>query len=46
MALTRQKQKVRQVAERVHQGHDFGRQTAARASDRLTISPPVAPVPC
>jgi hypothetical protein len=46
MALPRQKQKVRQVAERIHQGHDFGGQAAAGAPDGLTTSPPLAPVPC
>ena len=29
MALTRQKQKVRQIAERIHQGDDLGGQAAA-----------------
>ena len=28
MTLARQKQEVRQVAERIHQGHDLGRQAA------------------
>lgn len=41
MALTRQKQEVRQVAERIHQGHDLGGRAAVRASDRLTPSPPL-----
>ena len=46
MTLARQKQEVRQIAERIHQGHDLGGQAAARASDRLVTSPPLAPVPC
>ncbi len=41
--LPRQKQKVEQVAERIGQGHDPGRQPAARASDGLTLCPPFAP---
>ena len=35
-----------QIAERVDQRQDFGRQTAARSADGLILSPPLAPVPC
>ncbi len=41
--LPRQKQKAEQVAERIDQGNDFGRQPAARASDGLMPCPPFAP---
>src|SRR5215217_6950923 len=46
MTLARQKQEVRQIAKRIHQGHDLGGQAATRAPDGLTTSPPLAPVPC
>ncbi len=35
-----------QIAERVNQRQDLGRQTAARSADGLILSPPLAPVPC
>ncbi len=41
--LPRQKQKAEQVAERIDQGNDFGRQPAARASDGLMPCPPFVP---
>src|SRR5215203_3337172 len=37
---------IHRKATRIHQGHDFGGQAATRASDGLTTSPPLAPVPC
>ncbi len=43
VCLSRQKQKPEQVTERIDQGHDLGRQSAARASDSLVLSPPFAP---
>lgn len=44
MRLTGQQQKADKVSKRIDQGHDFGRQTAARAPDSLSVSPPFAPV--
>ena len=44
VCLTWQKQKADQVAKRIDQGNDFGRQAAARASNGLSVSPPFAPV--
>ena len=41
--LPRQKQKAEQVAERIDQGDDPGRQPAARASNGLMPCPPFAP---
>ncbi len=41
--LPRQKQKAEQVAERIDQGNDSGRQPAVRASDGLMPCPPFAP---
>jgi hypothetical protein len=46
MPLTRQQHKARQIAERIDQSDDFGRQPAAGAADGLILSPPFAPVPC
>lgn len=46
VALTRQENKARQIAQRVDQSDDLGRQAAARTPDRLILSPPFAPVPC
>lgn len=46
VALARQKDEARQIAEGVDQRDDLGRQAAARAADRLILSPPLAPVPC
>lgn len=46
MGLTWNQNKARQVSQRIYQRHDLRGQTAARPSDRLTMSPPLAPVPC
>ena len=46
VTLAGQKHEANQIAERVDQGHDLGRQAAARAADGLILSPPFAPVPC
>jgi hypothetical protein len=46
VALARQEDKAREIAERIDQHHDLGRQTAARSADGLILSPPLAPVPC
>jgi hypothetical protein len=46
VALARQENKARQIAQRVDQSDDLGRQAAARTPDRLILSPPFAPVPC
>ena len=44
MRLTGQHQEADQITERIHQRDDLSRQTAARASDGLSLSPPFAPV--
>ena len=44
MRLTGQQQKADQVAKRIDQGHDFGRQAATREPNGLSLSPPFAPV--
>ncbi len=41
LALAGQQDEARKIAERVNQGHDLGRQTAARAPDSLILSPPL-----
>jgi len=46
MRLTGQQQKGDQVAKRIDQGHDFGRQAATRAPDGLSDIPPFAPLRC
>jgi len=46
VTLARQQDKTRQVSQRIHQRHDLRGQATARPSDRLTMSPPLAPVPC
>ena len=43
MSLSGQQAKIDKVAERIGQGHDLGRNTTARASDGLALSPPFAP---
>lgn len=42
--LPRQQDEVDQIAQRVHQGDDLGRQAAARAPNGLALSPLFAPV--
>ena len=46
VALTGQQGEASEIAERVDQRDDLGRQTAARSPDGLILSPPLAPVPC
>ena len=46
MALSRQQNETNKISKRINQCDDLGRQPAARTSDRLTMSPPLAPVPC
>jgi hypothetical protein len=43
--LARQENETRQIAQRIDQRDDLGRQTAARSADGLILSPPLAPVP-
>lgn len=45
MALSRQKNKAHQIAQRIHQGDDLGGQAASRAADGLMPGPPFAPGP-
>lgn len=44
VSLTGQENEVGQVSERVDQSNDLGGQTAARATDGLILSPPLAPL--
>ena len=44
--LARQEHETDQVAERIDDHRDLGRQATARFSDGLILSPPFAPVPC
>src|SRR4051812_28886197 len=46
VALSRQQPEASEIAKAIHQGDDLGCQPAARATDRLTRGPPLAPVPC
>ncbi len=46
MALSRQKDKARQIAKRIDKGDDLRRQASSRRADGLMASPPFAPVPC
>ncbi len=46
VALTGQEQEAAQIAQGIDQGDDLCGQPAARVSDRLILSPPLAPVPC
>jgi lysophospholipase L1-like esterase len=46
MALAGQQDKAREIAQRIDQHHNLGRQPAAGAADGLIASPPFAPVPC
>jgi len=42
--LARQQDKAQEVAQRIHHGHDFRGQAAARAADGLILSPAFAPL--
>ena len=46
MALSRQKDKARQIAKRIDKGDDLRRQASSRPADGLMASSPFAPVPC
>src|SRR3954462_12462436 len=46
VTLPRQQHEASEIAKAIHQGDDLDCQTAARATDRLTGGPPLAPVPC
>ena len=46
VALAREQDEARQIAQRIDKRHDLGRQSAARLADGLILSPPFAPVPC
>src|SRR6185312_15957488 len=46
VALTGQQDEAGEIAQRIDQRDDLGRQAAARSPDRLILSPPLAPVPC
>ena len=46
VALARQENETNQVSQCIDQRDDLCGQSAARTSDRLTMSPPLAPVPC
>src|SRR3712207_6703040 len=44
VALAGQQHEAREIAERIHEGHDLRGQAAARAADGLMPSPPLAPL--
>ena len=44
--LAWQRHEADQIAERIDDHRDLGRQAAARFADGLILSPPFAPVPC
>jgi hypothetical protein len=46
VTLTRQEHEANQIAERIDERCNLGRQAAARLADGLILSPPFAPVPC
>ncbi len=46
VTLAGQQHEFGEVAERIDQRQDLGGQAAARLADRLSCSPPFAPVPC
>jgi hypothetical protein len=46
MTLPRQEHETQQIAERIDQRRNLGRQAAARLANGLILSPPFAPVPC
>ena len=46
VTLPGQQDEAGEIAEGVDQSDDLGRQAAARSTDRLILSPPLAPVPC
>lgn len=45
VALARQQDEAHQVSQSIDESRDLARQAAARAPNRLTESPPLAPVP-
>jgi hypothetical protein len=46
VAMARQQHEADQIAERIYDGRDLRRPTAARFANGLFLSPPFAPVPC
>ena len=44
VGLTWQENEIEQIPERIDQRHDLGGQSAARAPDGLSLSPPFAPL--
>jgi len=44
--LPRQQDEAYEIAQRIDQSDDLGRQTTARTPDSLLLGPPFAPVPC
>jgi hypothetical protein len=46
MSLAWQQDEAPKVPQRIDDGQDLGRQPATRATDGLSLSPPLAPVPC
>jgi hypothetical protein len=46
VAMSRQQHEADQIAERIYDGRNFRRPTAARFANGLFLSPPFAPVPC
>jgi len=46
VGLPRQQDETCQVPQRIHKRDDLPSQATPRSSDRLTMSPPLAPVPC
>jgi hypothetical protein len=46
MPLARQQDEAPKVAQPIDNGQDLGRQPATRATDGLSLRPPLAPAPC
>ena len=44
--LPRQQDEAYEIAQRINQSDDLGRQATARTPDGLILGPPFAPVPC
>src|SRR3954464_9811067 len=44
--LPRQHDEAYEIAQRINQSDDLGRQATARTPDGLILGPPFAPVPC
>jgi hypothetical protein len=46
VSLSRQQNEAHEIAQRIDHSDDLGRYAATGTPDRLSLSPPFAPLPC